>query len=198
MEENEKIAAFRDSVRVGIERKISGVVEEAERQSKIIIENAEDQFLRHSYDVINRRSKIIKSVSRRRVATANTEAKRETLKRRNDLVGEFFAGIRANVVEFTKSRGYSTFIEAKLIRVNAEKPVYNWTRIMVREQDLPLAQSLTAKYEGLHAEIDNGIKVGGFILFYPKEKQYIDMTLDKSLQTARENFIYNAELMLPN
>lgn len=197
MEENtnEKIAAFRDSVRLGIDGRISGVVEDAERQSKIIIAKAEDNLIQYSYDAISRRTKEIKTANGRRVAAANSEGKRDVLMHRNNIIESFFKDIEARINEFTADREkYRGYIERRLKTANEEKTFYNWARILIRDRDRALFEPFLENYNGLHIEIDNGIRLGGFILFYPKEKQYLDKTLDKQLEYARAGFTYNTEL----
>ena len=197
MEENtnEKIAAFRDSVRLGIDGRIAGVVEDAQRQSRIIIDKAEEHLIQHSFDTISRRTKEIKTLNGRRVAAANSDGKRDVLMHRNNMIESFFKDIEARIAEFTADNDkYRDYVARRLKTANEEKPFYNWARILIRGRDKQLVEPLLANYNGLHIEIDGGIRLGGFILFYPKEKQYLDRTLDKQLEYARAGFTYNTEL----
>ncbi|GHU45855.1 hypothetical protein FACS1894120_1530 [Clostridia bacterium] len=197
MEENanEKIAAFRDSVRLGIDGKISGVVEDAQRQSKIIIANAEDNLIQYSYDMISRKTKEIKTANSKRVAAVNAEGKRDVLMHRSTLIESFFDDIETKVREFVADKAlYSDYLKKRLKLAGDEKPFYNWARILIRERDRSIVEPFIDEYDGLHIETDNGIRLGGFILFYPKEKQYLDKTLDKQLEYARSKFTYNTEL----
>ncbi|MDR0222059.1 MAG: hypothetical protein LBI38_00775 [Oscillospiraceae bacterium] len=191
-----KTEAFQDSVRKKTDVEAGRVVEAAEKEREAIINGAREYGINRSFETVSRRSAEIKTECRKRVSRANADANRSVLSKRAEMVEAFFRGIREKLVAFTKTPEYAKFLERRLDEANGEKAVYNWVIIQMREQDLPLAEPLLEKYPGLHSEASALVKLGGFILHYQKERQYLDKTLDRFLEREKKNFVFNGELIV--
>ncbi|MDR0197392.1 MAG: V-type ATP synthase subunit E [Oscillospiraceae bacterium] len=191
-----KTEAFQDAVTKRAQAEINRVIEAAESERESIITNAREYYINFSFDTISKRSAEIKTECWKRVSRANADANRAVLRKRAEMVDDFFRGIRERLAAFTETPEYAEFLERRLDEANGEKTVYNWVIMQMRERDLPLAEPLLEKYPGLRSEASPAIKLGGFILHYQKERQYLDKTLDRFLEREKENFIFNGELIV--
>jgi len=191
-----KTENFRDSVQKKAEAEINRIIEAAEKESELIVEKAREDCMKHSFDTIASRSANIKREAQKKAARANAEAKRDVLNKRAKTVDDFFLAIKAKLIDFTNSDAYAKFLERRLEEAFKEKAIYNWVIIFAREKDLPLVEPFTDKYPGLHVQASKEINLGGFILYYQKERQYLDKTLDRFLEREKENFIFKQELII--
>lgn len=193
-----KTDTFRDLVQKKADAEIVRIIDAAKKESESILTKAQEDCVRRSFETISSRSASIKREAQKKTARVNAEAKRDVLSKRARTVDSFFLSIKEKLVEFTKTDGYAGFLERRLKEAFGEKAIYNWVIIYAREKDLPLVEPFADKYPGLHVQPSKEINLGGFILFYQKERQYLDKTLDRFLEREKENFIFRQELIIRN
>jgi len=191
-----KTEAFRDSVQKKAEAEIHRILDAAKKESELILAKAQDDFMRLSFETIANSSAQIVREAQRKTAKANAEAEKIVLHKRARVVDEFFASIKEKLAAFTETPDYAKFFERRLEQAFSEKGFYNWVIVYVREKDRKLAESFADKYPGLHVQPLAEISLGGFIVFYQKERQYLDKTLDRFLEREKENFIFRQELVI--
>jgi len=191
-----KTETFRDSVRKKAEAEINRILDAAKKESESILEKAREDCMKQSFETIAQRSAQIMRDAGRRTARANADAEKAVLHKRAMIVDEFFLKIRDKLVVFTETPEYAKFFEHRLEQAFGEKKIYNWVIIYVREKDVKLAEPFADKYQGLHVQPSTEITLGGFILHFQKERQYLDKTLDRFLEREKENFIFRQELVI--
>jgi len=191
-----KTETFKDSVQKKAEAEISRILEAAKKEGESIVAKSREDCMRLSFETVASRSAQIARDAGRRTARANAEAERMVLHKRAETVGAFFAEIREKLAAFTESPEYAGFFERRLEQSFKEKNIYNWVIVYVREKDMRLAEQFADKYPGLHVQPSEEIVLGGFILFFQKERQYLDKSLDRFLEREKENFIFKQELVI--
>jgi vacuolar-type H+-ATPase subunit E/Vma4 len=198
MPENlQKIDVFRDVVFNDASSTAENIRIKAEQESVRIVEQAEDEFLRDAYYKVSENTRKIKNECKRKVSKSSYEAHKAVLAKRNEIVNRFFDDVKNELSDFADSGRYSAYLVNKLLEVNSALPFYPGVVIHVAPKDRDL--DLFAKsYSFLKTAVNNNIKIGGFKAFYPKEKIFADVTLDRALADARAGFSGKAELRLDN
>jgi len=191
-----KTEAFRDSVQKKADAEVNRILEAAKKESESILAKAQEDFTRLSFETIASRTAQIARETQRKTARANAEAEKTVLTKRAVIVDEFFTAIKEKLIAFTETPEYAKFFELRLEQAFEEKAIYNWVIVYVREKDMRIAEVLADKYPGLHVQPSPEINLGGFIMHYQKERQYLDKTLDRFLEREKENFIFKQELVI--
>lgn len=192
---DQKITAFQDSVHKEIDDEINYIISHASEERSRIIEQAKDDFLNDSFRRISDETKIIKNKCRHRVSKQSFDSNKAVLEKRNSLIDEFFFSLEKKLKDFTASKEYDNYLAKTLKDINKTQPLYEGVVVHVNNADLTKS-SLLGDVKGVRLEASKKIKLGGMTIFYPNEKLYIDLTLDKQLKKERENFTKNPELRL--
>lgn len=192
---NQKIAAFQDSVLKEIDDKIVHMLANANEERKRIVEKAKDDYLVESFRRVSNETKLIKNACRRRVSKQSFDSERAVLTERNSLIDDFFGGIEKKLKAFAVSSGYADYFKDVLKSANEKMPFYEGVTVQVSPADYAKT-ALLNDFPALKAESSRKIKIGGMTVYYPNEKLYVDLTLDKQLKKERDGFVNNSELRL--
>jgi vacuolar-type H+-ATPase subunit E/Vma4 len=193
----QKIDMFRELVFNDAESVANNTKAKAEQESIRIIEQAEDEFLRDAYYKVSEGSRKIKGDCKRKVSKNSYEAHKAVLAKRNDIINGFFADVQKELSDFADSGKYSTYLINKMLEVNSAIPFYDGVVIQVSPKDKEL-DIFAKSYSFLTTKVNANIKIGGFKAFYPNEKIFADVTLDRALANEREIFAMKSELRLDN
>jgi len=185
------IENFRSSVFGEVEDIAARIIEQAENEKIALKEKTNDELIVESYNVITRGTREIKSASARRVSKQSFDSYRAVLKRRENILSEFFSVIEKKLDDFSKSEAYVSFVAEKLKLADSERPI-SGTVVYVKPAD---AQN-KALFEGFAIDIKPSahIKLGGVNIFYPRDNVWVDLTLDKLLSEEKINFTNKREL----
>lgn len=190
-----KIAAFQESVLKEIGEEIDTVIANAEKSRQETAKRTQEELIYASYKQISHESKFIKIRHRKRVSKSSFDAHRGVLAERSRLVDGFFEKLSARLLAFAEGASYRAFFEAALKEAEAVIPFYEGVIVEVGERDY--AMFAKNPPEGKFTlKPARKIKLGGPAVFYPKERLYFDLTLDKRLESERKSFVHKSELQI--
>ncbi len=195
MPENQKISAFQNTVQSEVQDEIRALLKQAETESEKLISTAKDSCLNNSFKKIAEETKIIKTACKRKVSKQSFDSHRAVLNKRTELISEFFKKLEADLLEFTRSGEYKTYLNKKLNGIEEFMPFYDGVVIYVKAADLSNTELFDTEIKN-KLTADKKIKIGGLAVYYPKERIYIDQTLDKQIRTEHEGFVKNKEIQL--
>ena len=109
---------------------------------------------------------------------------------RKELIDGFFEEIRAELVEFAKSKKYDDYIKRALAK--AEIELGGKLVVFAAEKDLETVKKWTVH----EVRVDNTITIGGVTALDEEKGLYADYTLDSALENEREAFTDKPELRL--
>lgn len=109
---------------------------------------------------------------------------------RKELIDDFFEEIRAELVEFAKSKKYDDYIKRALAK--AEIELGGKLVVFAAEKDLETVKKWTVH----EVRVDNAIMIGGVTALDEEKGLYADYTLDSALENEREAFTDKPELRL--
>lgn len=109
---------------------------------------------------------------------------------RKELIDGFFEEIRADLIEFAKSKKYDDYIKRALAK--AEIELGGKLVVFAAEKDLETVKKWTVH----EVRVDNTITIGGVTALDEEKGLYADYTLDNALENEREAFTDKPELRL--
>ena len=109
---------------------------------------------------------------------------------RKELIDSFFEEIRADLVEYAKSKKYDDYIKRALAK--AEIELGGKLVVFASERDIETVKKWTVH----EVRVDNTIMVGGITALDEEKGLYADYTLDNALENEREAFTDRSELRL--
>ncbi|HIR53297.1 MAG TPA: V-type ATP synthase subunit E [Candidatus Onthovicinus excrementipullorum] len=129
----------------------------------------------------------------RKFAAAHNSAKRALSCRRMEMEKEVFNRARKALCAFTASPDYLPFLKKSIVAMAAV--ITGDAVVLVREQDLPLAQELkTAFGRACEVEADPTVEIGGCRVRDLSNGLLADDTLEARLAAQREWFLTHAKL----
>ena len=109
---------------------------------------------------------------------------------RKELIDGFFEEIRAELVEYAKSKKYDDYIKRALAK--AEIELGGTLVVFAAEKDVETVKKWTVH----EVRVDNTIKIGGVTALDEEKGLFADYTLDSALEQEREAFTDKPELRL--
>jgi len=119
------------------------------------------------------------------------KVKKDLFIRRAELVDGLFAKVKHDLIDFTKTSEYKTFVKSSLDRILSENTALGAT-ILVKAPDQKLFEELAE--QRVHVEVSDRIHIGGFILKDKAGLMEIDESLDYTLKVQREWFTTHSQL----
>ena len=109
---------------------------------------------------------------------------------RKELIDSFFEEIRADLIEYSKSKKYDDYIKRALAK--AEIELGGRLVVFAAEKDIETVKKWTVH----EVRVDNSIMIGGVTALDEEKGLYADYTLDSALVNEREAFTDKPELRL--
>lgn len=127
---------------------------------------------------------------KKEMSRCDFETARAVRVHRKELIDGFFAEIRNDLIEFTKSAKYDGYLWNSLKK--AEKEFGNNCVILTAVKDVSRLEGITK----LEVRPDNSILIGGICAMDEKRGLFVDLSIDKALEDEMEAFSKRSELRL--
>ena len=121
------------------------------------------------------------------------ELRRSLHARREELCRKVFDAVRGRLLEYAGSEAYRGSLLDRL-RALPEGYDHSASTLSLRQEDLPLADSIRAILPGCAVQADKDVKLGGFTLRNEAAGVLLDHTLDERLRAGRPWFLEHCNL----
>lgn len=129
------------------------------------------------------------------ISESHIERTKKLIHKRDEYVRDIFEKAKEELMAFSLSDAYLSFLKAKLKKVNED---FDEDSIMyISSKDQSLSQELVNSFgKNIEVKIDENIVIGGFILENRKSHLIVDETLDFALKNQKEWFNRNSGLII--
>lgn len=129
------------------------------------------------------------------ISESHIERTKKLIHKRDEYVRDIFEKAKEELMAFSLSDAYLSFLKAKLKKVNED---FDEDSIMyISSKDQSLSQELVNSFgKNIEVKIDENIVIGGFILENRKSHLIVDETLDFALKNQKEWFNKNSGLII--
>ncbi len=119
------------------------------------------------------------------------KVKKDLFIRRAELVDGLFSNVKADLIEFSKTKAYEAFVKEVLDKVLGENKLDGFT-LLVKASDEASFKAITGKNTVI--TVSDRIHLGGFILKDKAGLLEIDESLDYRLKVQKEWFTTHSQL----
>lgn len=194
-ESDERIEQFLADIDEDAIDKRDAIREEVDRYVRAALEKAEKQAAARAQVQIDEQKRKLRLAANRCFAIEDSAQKRTLAQKRMEMQAGVFAIAREKLCAFVSGNGYEPFL-LKSAQTLA-KAVEGDAVLLVREQDMPLAQKLAQAFgRPCTVQADPSIQIGGCRLKCEKQGLLADDTLDERLRGQREWFLLHAGLAI--
>ena len=129
-------------------------------------------------------------------SSSQEEKTKKLVEKRDEYVKTIFAKAREELVAFTQSKEYASFMEEKIKKVAADFVGTN-SIMFVASKDLSMEKALVKAFgSDIKVEASEDITIGGFIIENKESSLVVDETLDFALANQKEWFNKNSGLII--
>ncbi|MCD8028647.1 MAG: V-type ATP synthase subunit E [Erysipelotrichaceae bacterium] len=138
----------------------------------------------------------ISSQAASEISEIHTDRTKKLINKRDEYVKAVFDEAKKELLEFSKSDEYITFMQAKISKV-ADTFKDTDAILYIKEEDLSLKDELLKAlgYE-IEVKVSDDIKIGGIMIEDLKNALIVDETLDFALNNQKEWFNKNSGLII--
>lgn len=130
------------------------------------------------------------------ISESHIERTKKLIEKRDEYVKTIFAIAREELVAFTQSKEYASFMEEKIKKVAADFVGTN-SIMFVASKDLSMEKALVKAFgSDIKVEASEDITIGGFIIENKESSLVVDETLDFALANQKEWFNKNSGLII--
>ena len=130
----------------------------------------------------------IEKIMNKRVSTAQAEARRNLVNLRERLTAQFFDKVKEDVIAFTQSDEYKTYIIENVKKVQ-EASRYPFAFIQLTPTDMHLGEAIQ-EVTDLTPEEGDANMLGGFKLISQNRGKILEATFSSRLTQARQEFAH--------
>ena len=185
MEQNkEKLAKFIDAVNADVDGKVSELMQEAQSEKSHILDEAAAEAARTYEKHIGEASKKIGNRCVREISKAELDAKKESLRRREELTDTLFNDVCSRLEEFRATPDYETYT----IKAAAEAGAGKDSVIFLAPYDMSRSAAVGKAVGTEDIRQDSSIRLGGVSVLNSGSGIIIDRTFDTALKEQRKLF----------
>jgi vacuolar-type H+-ATPase subunit E/Vma4 len=188
----QQIIEFANTVKRDSQAEVDDILSKAKAECDRIVETARHDLAAKTERRVDNATRRYERDSQRRVSQQSFLSGQAVLKKRSQLVDDFFAGLENKLQNFADSPQYDVFFARQLSQANASRSL-DHAQIRVRGKDVSAVQQL---YPRANVSADPLVRIGGAKLYYEADNVYADLTLDYQLKLERTQFIEKSELRL--
>ena len=138
----------------------------------------------------------IRSQASSEISESHIERTKKLIEKRDEYVKDIFNKAKEELVAFTKSKDYASFMKAKVEKVAGEFNT-DGSVMYVTKNDLSLKDELVKAFgKDVDVEASDDITIGGFIIENKASSLVVDETLDFALNNQKEWFNQNSGLII--
>jgi len=128
----------------------------------------------------------IQKIMNRRVSEAKAESRRALSGLRERLTARFFEQVKAELISFTKTKEYETYLINKIQAAQANSR-YQYTFVQLTPSDMHLAEAIKTATDITPEEGDASM-IGGFKLLTQNRAKGLEMSIASQLTDAKQEF----------
>lgn len=189
IDEEIKLERFKTAVMIEAEGKARDIKEKAENYKEEELSKKEGEHKARIQKAVDDKTSEIEKINLANVSRAKLDAKREVLKKRNEIFDELFGNIVNRLGEFAKTSDYVEYMSKQISKVQA----IGTGVLLVRAEDMEILEKMYIASE-IEVKQTEDIKLGGFI--FRTENRVIDKTIDEMLEEEKVRFMENSKLMV--
>lgn len=174
--------------------KCTDIAKQIDETTKKEMQRAENEASREGHAKIEAAKQKIKTNTKMQISQYNLQKKKDIYLKRKEYQNLVFDTAKKELIEFTKSDEYASFLE-KSLAVLSDK-VSNNTTIFCSADDKKYEALIKKAFPDANTEIDNAIEIGGIKVKDNDKNILIDDTLDTRLCEQNEWFISNAKMQI--
>lgn len=130
------------------------------------------------------------------ISESHIERTKKLIEKRDEYVKAIFEKAHEELVAFTKSADYTSFMESKIKKV-ADDFKDSHSIMYVSAKDLAMKADLVKAFgQDIDVEASDDITIGGFIIENKESSLVVDETLDFALNNQKEWFNKNSGLII--
>ena len=130
------------------------------------------------------------------ISESHIERTKKLIEKRDEYVKAIFEKAHEELVAFTKSADYASFMESKIKKV-ADDFKDSHSIMYVSAKDLAMKADLVKAFgQDINVEASDDITIGGFIIENKESSLVVDETLDFALNNQKEWFNKNSGLII--
>lgn len=181
---NEKLQRFSLAVNTEIDHQVDEIIREAEKKSRTIIEEANARSAETADKYYAENIKKVSGKYLREASRLELEAKKEVLRRREELTGQVFDAVSKRLAQYRTSADYAIYMKKLL----AEAAPAAGDVVYIGEEDEKLSELLKKDYAEVEFKTDEHIHLGGLSVYSKKNGTISDRTFDFALEEQRKEF----------
>lgn len=185
----EKLELFKQAILEKANAQSVEIEKETAAQKKREMDREESRLLDGFYQETQAKVKKIKAQYTRELSSVRGTLKKELYGQREQYLGEIMARVRAELSAFAQRSAYREFLIGKTRKICAQWPGKG--EIHVRPADLELARQVLAPFQRPVIG-DEGIQLGGAVLYDLENGIVIDESLDGQLKNQKDWFRQNS------
>lgn len=186
----EKAEKFRAAINKQADEELARSVKEIRAKKSAAGKAREEHELAEALAKVRAERSALEMRFKKEISRCEFETTRAVRVHRKELIDSFFEEIRADLVEFAKSKKYDDYIKRSLAK--AEIELGGKLVVFAAECDLETVRKWTVH----EVRVDKNIMIGGITAMDEEKGLYADYTLDNALEQEREAFTDKAELRL--
>lgn len=178
---NQKLDRFTAKILAEAAAESRRAMEEVQRRREQRIQEAEDEVLKEAYTYIHDEVSRIQAEAGRGVSRHMLDNKRTLSLRRKEMAQEVFALVRAKIAAFTRTDAYTRRMAALMTEAAGYLDGAKEVLVTLREEDMPLRQSLAAAAPQVRLTFQTGdFRLGGLIAEAPDLGLRVDASFDSA------------------
>ena len=181
---------FRAAINKQADEEIAEQIEKLRAKKSAVGKAKAELAVREELAAIHAEQNAVESRVKKEMSRSDFETARAVRVHRKELIDEFFAEIREDLVEFTKSTEYDGYLWKSLKK--AEETFGKDCVILAAVKDIPRLEGMTR----CEIRAENSILIGGVCAMDEKRGLFVDLSIDKALQDEMEAFSQRQELRL--
>ena len=178
---NQKLDRFTAKILAEAAAESRRAMDEVQHRREQRIQEAEDEVLKEAYTYIHDEVSRIQAEAGRGVSRHMLDNKRTLSLRRKEMAQEVFALVRAKITAFTRTPAYGERMAALLAEAVEKLAGAKEVLVTLREEDMPLRQSLAAAAPQVRLTFQTGdFRLGGLIAEAPDLGLRVDTSFDSA------------------
>jgi vacuolar-type H+-ATPase subunit E/Vma4 len=184
----EKLKKFKNAILKETDEQANQILAEIDDFKNQELANSKEQTLEEYFYEMQAEITKIKQDCKRCVSTAELNAKRELLIKREQIAEKIFNVVSQKLVDFTSSADYKTYL-LKGIQNSFENASISGSELFLKPADMGLKKEIEDSFNNqiTVTELDS-IVIGGFIVKNEAKGILIDETLDYNLKNQHSYF----------
>ncbi len=193
MNQDKKTSSFLKAINKYAQQQSEEIKHEVEEFKKQEIEKATKEGISDAYKLIQKEIAVKKSQIVSDIAKREQESRRELFIRRNEIVDNIFADVKAKLLQHTSTEQYTEYIKKSLMEMsklfdNKECVIY------IKESDKDKEQLVLSVVPNSRIVTDDSIEIGGIKGYCEELSILADDSFDTKLEDERVWFAENSGL----